>query len=67
MGVSGCGKSTLINTIFGEPVAKIGRGNGSCTSEVTPYEGMFEGISVRLIDTMGFNDTSGILNETIVS
>ena len=51
IGTSGAGKSTLINTVIGEPKAKVGNGK-HITEEMQAYES--EDLGFRLIDSRGF-------------
>ena len=62
IGNSGVGKSTLINAVLGEDAEKkavTGRGIKGTTTELEIYEN--NGISFRLIDTIGFEP--GIIKE----
>lgn len=52
IGNSGVGKSTLINSVLGEEKAEVGWGTDGTTKGIKVYEN--EGISFRLIDTIGF-------------
>ena len=56
IGEAGVGKSTLINNLLGEEVAEEGHKVVSTTSAVNCYEGMIEGVSVKIYDTAGLGD-----------
>ena len=58
VGQTGVGKSTLINNLLGEDVAGVGSNLTSSTSAVRSYEGMVEGVPVKLIDTPGLDDAT---------
>ena len=58
IGRTGVGKSTLINNLLGEDVAGVGSNMTSCTSAVRSYEGVVEGVPVKLIDTPGLDDAT---------
>ncbi|KAG9845925.1 hypothetical protein KCU98_g6587, partial [Aureobasidium melanogenum] len=57
MGVTGSGKSTFISRVTGGG-AKIGHDLISCTSEIESFEFQYNGATVHLIDTPGFDDTN---------
>ena len=59
IGVTGSGKSTLINALLGDNVAEVGHGATSVTVEVKKYEGKFKGVKMNIYDTIGFRDTEG--------
>ena len=58
IGQTGVGKSTLINNLLGEDVAGVGSNLTSCTPAVRSYEGVVEGVPVKLIDTPGLDDAT---------
>ncbi|EHY53394.1 hypothetical protein HRR83_003601 [Exophiala dermatitidis] len=58
MGVTGAGKSTFIKTVTGNDDIVVGHDLRSCTTEVMPYTFEHEAVTVTLIDTPGFNDTT---------
>ena len=55
IGPTGSGKSTLINALMGDKMAKVKHGAASVTSEVKEYEGKYEGVKIRVYDTVGFS------------
>ena len=59
IGPTGSGKSTLINALMGDTVAEAGHGAASVTIEVKKYEGEFKGMKMNIYDTIGFRDTKG--------
>ena len=66
IGPTGSGKSTLINNLMGCTVARVGRGT-SVTSQVEGYEGEYEGVKIRVFDTVGFGDTKGRSGQSIIN
>lgn len=60
VGETGSGKSTLINNLLGEKVAPVGNSLESNTAEVVSLDGVVEGVAVRIFDTPGLSDTSGM-------
>ena len=66
IGPTGSGKSTLINALMGRTVAKAGHGATSVTGKVEKYEGEFEGVKIRVYDTVGFGDTEGKSGQSII-
>ena len=66
IGPTGSGKSTLINALMGKAVAIVGQGATSVTSEVKEYEGKYEGVKIRVYDTVGFSDSKGKSDKNIV-
>ena len=65
-GPTGSGKSTLINNLMRKTMAKARHGAASVTSEVKEYEGEYEGVKIRVYDTVGFSDTKGKSNQSII-
>ncbi|KAF9490358.1 hypothetical protein BDN71DRAFT_1434733 [Pleurotus eryngii] len=58
MGATGSGKTTFINTASGSAL-RVGSGLMSCTSAVQASKPFpFDGRTIRLIDTPGFDDTT---------
>ncbi|KAF7424186.1 hypothetical protein PC9H_009489 [Pleurotus ostreatus] len=58
MGATGSGKTTFINTASGSAL-RVGSGLMSCTNTVQASQPFsFDGRTVRLIDTPGFDDTT---------
>lgn len=57
IGETGVGKSTLINNLLGEDVAGVGHDTTSATSAVSGYEGVIEGVHVKVYDTPGVGDS----------
>ena len=57
-GKTGVGKSRLVNGLVGFPVANYNEGQArkDCTSDVTPYRAVIEGIEVRAWDSPGLQD-----------
>ena len=66
IGPTGAGKSTLINNLIGETVARVAHGVQSVTDKAKEYEGEFEGVKIRVYDTVGFGDTEGKSNQSII-
>ena len=59
IGPTGSGKSTLINALMGKIVAEAGHGAKRVTTKVGEYEGEFKGVKIKIYDTIGFRDTEG--------
>ena len=59
IGPTGSGKSTLINALMGDTVAEAGHGATSVTIEVKKYKGEFKGVKMDIYDTIGFSDSEG--------
>jgi len=55
-GLSGVGKSTLINAVFGEQLARTGKGDPQ-TTEITAYE--TRNCPLKIYDTQGFEVQRG--------
>ena len=66
IGPTGCGKSTLINALMGKTVAKVKHGAASCQTELVLHHGNYEGIEISVYDTVGFSDTEGRSEDSIV-
>ena len=66
IGPTGAGKSTIINKLIGMTMARVGQGVQSVTDKVEKYEGEFEGVKIRVYDTVGFGDTKGKSNQSII-
>ena len=66
IGPTGSGKSTLINNLMRKTMAKARHGASSVTTEVKKYEGEYEGIKIRVYDTVGFSDTEGKSDKSII-
>ena len=66
IGPTGSGKSTLVNALMGRTVARVGEGTSSVTRQVKKHEGEFEGVKIRVYDTVGFSDTEGRSEDSIV-
>ena len=66
IGPTGSGKSTLINNLLGKIVAEADHGASSVTGQVELHEGEYEGIKIRVYDTVGFGDTEGKSNQSII-
>ena len=56
IGETGVGKSTLINNLLGEDVADVGHSMNSAASDVSWYEGVIQGVPVKVYDTPGLAD-----------
>ena len=67
IGPTGSGKSTLINALMGDTVARVGQGATSVTTEVEEYAGEYEGVKIRVYDTVGFGDTEGKSDEITIN
>ena len=59
IGPTGSGKSTLINALMGDTVAEAGHGATSVTIEVKKYKGEFKGVKMDIYNTIGFSDSEG--------
>uniref|UniRef100_A0A1X7SDB5 G domain-containing protein n=1 Tax=Amphimedon queenslandica TaxID=400682 RepID=A0A1X7SDB5_AMPQE len=66
IGQTNSGKSNLINNLIGQTSALVGHGAKSTQLEVKELPGIYEGISLRVFDTIGFGDTEGKSNSTIL-
>ena len=67
IGPTRVGKSTLINNLIGDTVARVGQGVQSVTDKIKEYEGAYEGVKIRVYDTVGFGDTKGKSNKSIIN
>ncbi|KAF2807467.1 uncharacterized protein BDZ99DRAFT_447871 [Mytilinidion resinicola] len=65
LGMTGAGKTTFISTCTQEKPLQSGRGLSSCTSQVTLHTMTYNGRTVHLIDTPGFNGTHRSDGETL--
>ena len=66
IGPTGCGKSTLINALMGDTMARVKHGAASCQTELVLHHGNHEGIEISVYDTVGFGDTEGKSEGSIV-
>ena len=66
IGPTGAGKSTLINKLIGKTVARVGQGVQSVTDKLEKYEGAYEGVKIRVFNTVGFGDTKGKSGQSII-
>ena len=66
IGPTGSGKSTLINALMGDTVARVKHGAAACQTELELYHGNYEGIGITVYDTVGFSDTKGKSEDSIV-
>ena len=66
IGSTGHGKSTLINNLMRKTMAVAGHGASSVTDKTEEYEGEFEGVKIRVYDTIGFGDTEGKSGQSII-
>ena len=66
IGPTGAGKSILINKLIDTTMARVGQGVQSVTDKVEKYEGEFEGVKIQVYDTVGFGDTKGKSNQSII-
>ena len=55
-GKIGVGKSRLVNCMVGNQVAKEGREQKGCTSDIAPYSVEIDGINIRVWDSPGLQD-----------
>ena len=66
IGQTGAGKSTLVNALLGDIVAKGQHGPISVRAEMHVYDGEFMGVKIRVNDTVGFGDSEGKSNQSIL-
>ena len=59
IGPTGSGKSTLINALMGGNAAEVGHGATSVTTGVKRCKGEFKGMKMDIYDTIGFRDSEG--------
>ena len=59
IGPTVAGKSTLINNLMRKTMAKAGHGASSITNQLKKYEGEYEGVKIRVYDTVGFSELKG--------
>lgn len=57
IGETGVGKSTLVNNLLGNDVADMGNSMTSVTTNVNCYEGVIQGVPVKVYDTPGLADS----------
>ncbi|KIW87491.1 uncharacterized protein Z519_11814 [Cladophialophora bantiana CBS 173.52] len=65
MGPTGVGKSSFIKALTGAEDIVIGHGLTSATSKVQCYNLAHEGTNFLLVDTPGFDDSSGLDNDVV--
>ncbi|PWW75439.1 hypothetical protein C7212DRAFT_364600 [Tuber magnatum] len=58
MGATGAGKSYFIREVSGCSGINVSNGLHSCTSQVESYSFEHAGVTITLVDTPGFNDTT---------
>ena len=51
---------------MGDTVARVGEGASSVTTEVEEYAGEYEGVKIRVYDTVGFGDTEGTNDQSTI-
>uniref|UniRef100_A0A1X7TZI2 G domain-containing protein n=1 Tax=Amphimedon queenslandica TaxID=400682 RepID=A0A1X7TZI2_AMPQE len=60
------GKSTLINAMFGRDVVLVYASPRSVTRRVEAYKGKYEGVEIKIYDSVGFGDTEGRTGRSIL-
>uniref|UniRef100_A0A1X7T0R5 G domain-containing protein n=1 Tax=Amphimedon queenslandica TaxID=400682 RepID=A0A1X7T0R5_AMPQE len=66
IGPAGSGKSTLIDAMFGEDVVLVYASAKSVTRKVEAYKGKYEGVEIKIYDSVGFGDTEGRTGRSIL-